>query len=200
MSSTETVLGAVTDIVGNEHVIAGEAGRNFYSADISFEAYEPAALVAQPGSTEELAAIVERANGDGFAVLARGGGMSYTQGYTPSRDRTVLIDMRRMNKIREINTEDMYVIAEAGCTWEQLYETLGQSRLRTPYYGPLSGRFATVGGALSQNSVFWVAVHTQRSQILLSASRSCSVVVACCTRVRGRAAAVTRSCDTTAPI
>ena len=155
MSSTETVLGAVTDIVGSEHVIADEAGRNFYSADISFEAYEPAALVAQPESTEELAAIVERANGDGFAVLARGGGMSYTQGYTPSRDRTVLIDMRRMNKIREINTEDMYVIAEAGCTWEQLYETLGQSGLRTPYYGPLSGKFATVGGAISQNSVFW---------------------------------------------
>lgn len=155
MSTTETILDAVTDIVGSEHVVADEKGREFFSADISFEPYELAALVAQPGSTEELAAIVERANGDGFAVLARGGGMSYTQGYTPSTDRTVLVDMRRMSAIREINTDDMYVIAEAGCTWEQLYETLGEQGLRTPYYGPLSGKFATVGGALSQNSVFW---------------------------------------------
>ncbi len=155
MSTTETIVGAVTDIVGGEHVVADEESRHFYSADISFEAYEPAALVARPGSTEELAAIVERASAEGFAVVARGGGMSYTQGYTPATDRTVLVDMRRMNAIREINTEDMYVVAEAGCTWEQLYEALGEEGVRTPYYGPLSGRFATVGGAASQNSVFW---------------------------------------------
>ena len=155
MSTTETILDAVTDIVGGDNVVSDEKGRDFFSADISFEAYERAAAIVQPGSTEELAAIVERANAEGFAVLARGGGMSYTQGYTPASERTVLVDMRRMNKIREINTEDMYVIAEAGCTWEQLYRTLGEHGVRTPYYGPLSGRFATVGGATSQNSVFW---------------------------------------------
>jgi FAD/FMN-containing dehydrogenase len=27
--------------------------------------------------------------------------------------------------------------------------------VRTPYWGPLSGRYATVGGALSQNSLFY---------------------------------------------
>ena len=155
MSTTDTIVDAVTSIVGSENVVADEAGREFFSADISFEDYELASVVAQPNSTEELAAIVERANAQGFAVLARGGGMSYTQGYTPSRERTVLVDMRQMNKIREINLEDMYVVAEAGCTWEQLYDELGKHGVRTPYYGPLSGRFATVGGATSQNSVFW---------------------------------------------
>ncbi|MGI9658188.1 MAG: FAD-binding oxidoreductase [Gaiellaceae bacterium] len=155
MSTTETILEAVADIVGSDNVVSDESGREFFSADISFEAFELAAAVVQPASTEELAAIVERANADGFAVLARGGGMSYTQGYTPTSERTVLVDMRRMNKIREINTEDMYVVAEAGCTWHQMYETLAEHGVRTPYYGPLSGKFATVGGALSQNSVFW---------------------------------------------
>ncbi|MER3410754.1 MAG: FAD-binding oxidoreductase [Thermoleophilia bacterium] len=102
-----------------------------------------------------LAAVIERANAAGMAVVARGGGMSYTLGFTPSRPSTVLLDMRRMNRIREINRDDMYVIAEAGCTWEQLYHELGEQGVRTPYYGPLSGRYATVGGALSQNSLFW---------------------------------------------
>ncbi len=155
MSTTETIVGAVTEIVGDENVVTDESGREFFSADISFEHNELAALVAQPGSTEELAAIVERANADGFAVLARGGGMSYTQGYTPSTDKTVLVDMRRMNAIREVNTEDMYVVVECGCTWERLYQELAKQGVRTPYYGPLSGRFATVGGATSQNSMFW---------------------------------------------
>jgi FAD/FMN-containing dehydrogenase len=142
-------------IVGSEHVLEDEGRRRFFSADLSLEPHEVAALVVAPGSTEELVAVVERANAAGMAVVARGGGMSYTLGYTPARPNTVLLDMRRMNRIREINTDDMYVVAEAGCTWEQLYRELGRHGVRTPYYGPLSGRFATVGGALSQNSLFW---------------------------------------------
>jgi FAD/FMN-containing dehydrogenase len=52
----------------------------------------------------------------------------------------------------------MYVTVEAGCTWKQLAEALAPRGLRTPYWGPVSGRRATVGGALSQNSMFWGAV------------------------------------------
>jgi D-lactate dehydrogenase (cytochrome) len=48
----------------------------------------------------------------------------------------------------------MYVVAEAGVTWLALDAVLAAKGLRTPYWGPLSGRFATVGGALAQNSVF----------------------------------------------
>jgi D-lactate dehydrogenase (cytochrome) len=62
--------------------------------------------------------------------------------------------MRRMSKIHEINTEDMYVIVEAGCTWKDLHEALAPHGVSTPYWGPLSGAYATVGGALSQNSLF----------------------------------------------
>lgn len=36
-----------------------------------------------------------------------------------------------------------------------LYEALKPSGLRTPYWGTLSGLKATVGGSLSQNSIFW---------------------------------------------
>jgi len=155
MSTTGTIVDELAGILGSEHVVTDEAGRDFYSADISFEPYATARVVAQPGSTEELAAVVAAANGAGLAVVPRGGGMSYTLGYTPTQEASVQLDLRRMNRIREINTDDMYVIAEAGCTWEQLYQALSEKGVRTPYYGPLSGRFATVGGALSQNSIFW---------------------------------------------
>ena len=42
--------------------------------------------------------------------------MSYTSGTRRPRIRTILIDMRRMNHILEINEEDMYVTVECGCT------------------------------------------------------------------------------------
>lgn len=62
--------------------------------------------------------------------------------------------MRRMNRVVEINTDEMNVIVEAGCTWKALHEALAPLGVQTPYWGPLSGAYATVGGALSQNSLF----------------------------------------------
>ncbi|QMW23073.1 FAD-binding oxidoreductase [Sandaracinobacteroides saxicola] len=141
-------------LLGNDHVLVDEASRAFYSTDLSWRPREVAAMVARPGSVEELAATVGAATEAGFAVVARGGGMSYTSGYTPERRDTVLLDTRRLNRVIEVNTEDMYVLVEAGCTWKELHEALAPHGVQTPYWGPLSGAYATVGGALSQNSLF----------------------------------------------
>ena len=141
-------------ILGPDHVLLDAESREFYSTDLSWRPREVAEMILQPGSTEELAQAVGVATRAGYAVVPRGGGMSYTSGYTPERQRSVVIDMRRMNKVLEVNKDDMYVIVEAGCTWKDLYETLQPLGVRTPYWGPLSGAYATVGGALSQNSLF----------------------------------------------
>ncbi len=141
-------------IVGTENCTTDLAERRFYSADLSFMPGKVADIVVRPANTEELAACVKIAAAADMAVVPRGGGMSYTQGYQPERSDSLLVDMRRMNQILEINTEDMYVRVQAGVTWKQLFEALGDKDCRTPYFGPLSGMYATVGGALSQNSLF----------------------------------------------
>jgi FAD/FMN-containing dehydrogenase len=141
-------------IMGRENVLLDSKSREFYSQDLSFRSNEVAAMVLQPPSTEALADAIGVATRAGFAVVPRGGGMSYTSGYTPERTRSVLIDMRKLNRVIEINADDMYVIVETGCTWKDLHEALAPHGVRTPYWGPLSGAYATVGGALSQNSLF----------------------------------------------
>src|SRR5690606_694360 len=128
----------LSGIVGSDHVLTQEAEREFFSTDLSFRDRKVAALVAQPGSTAELAAIIAKPAAAGFNIGARGGGMSYTSGYTPETENTVLVDMRRMDRIIEINEDDMYVVVECGCTWKKLYEALQEKGLRTPYFGPLS--------------------------------------------------------------
>lgn len=140
--------------LGRDHVLTDMADRTFFSTDLSWRPSETAEVVVQPASVDELSAAVTLAAEAGMSVVPRGGGMSYTSGYTPKNAHSMLIDMRRMDKIIEINTDDMYVIVETGCTWKALYETLAQHGVRTPYWGPLSGAYATVGGALSQNSLF----------------------------------------------
>lgn len=150
----EGAIRQLQQILGSDHVLLDEASRRFYSTDLSWLPNEVAAAVLQPGSVEELSEAVGTATRAGYAVVPRGGGMSYTSGYTPQREKSVMIDTRRMNRILEINAEDMFVTVECGCTWKELYEALVPHGVRTPYWGPLSGAYATVGGALSQNSLF----------------------------------------------
>ena len=49
----------------------------------------------------------------------------------------------------------MYVTVEAGVTWKTLHEALKDTDVRTPFWGPLSGGQATVGGSVSQNAILW---------------------------------------------
>jgi FAD/FMN-containing dehydrogenase len=145
---------ALTDLLGPEHVIADPEDLIFYSTDVYRRADIDAALVIRPGSVEELAEAVRIATSMGAPVIARGGGLSYTGGFLPTRPGSVIVDMLRLNKVVEINAEDMYVVVECGTSWRALYEALEPLGLRTPYFGPMSGYHSTIGGALSQGSIF----------------------------------------------
>lgn len=149
-----SVLAALQAVVGEQYCLQDEKSRIFYSMDI-WARGETALAVVQPENAEQLSQVVATATAAGYAVIARGGGMSYTQAYTSNQPDAVMVDCSRMNKIIEINREDMYVTVESGCTWKVLYEALKGSGVRTPYWGPLSGIKATVGGSVSQNSIFW---------------------------------------------
>ncbi len=144
----------LTSLLGVEHVLTGDEDRAFFSQDIG-RAAPPAACVISPGTVEELARAVALATAAHASVVPRGGGLSYTGGYLPDRTDAVIIDTRRLGRIVEINTDDMYVTVEVGCTWKKLNDTLREHRVRTPFWGPLSGLFATIGGSLSQNSILW---------------------------------------------
>ena len=47
----------------------------------------------------------------------------------------------------------MYVTVEPGVTWLELYETLKPLGLRTPHWGPFSGRVATIAGSMSFHAI-----------------------------------------------
>ena len=93
------------------------------------------------------------ATGLDVAVITRGGGASYTDAYLPATAQSLIIDTSRLNKIIEINEEDMFITVEPGVTWAEMAAALAERNLRTPFWGPFSGLKATVGGSTSQNSV-----------------------------------------------
>ena len=152
--STERLVEELRRLIGDEHVLTDPEECAHLSRDMSLRPFEPAVAVARPGSPAEVAMTVAAAHAAGTPVVARGGGMTYTNGYTPALPNSLLLDMSRLDRILEINAEDLYVTVECGCTWERLYLELLERGLRTPFAGTSSGRYATVGGTLSTNGVF----------------------------------------------
>ncbi|KPF90796.1 FAD-linked oxidase [Novosphingobium sp. AAP83] len=146
-------------IVGAEHVTDDETTLRLLSEDIWARGDHVAMLSIAPANTVELAALVAAANEAGVDLAPRGAGMSYTSSYTPATASTVMLDMRRMDRVLRVSPEDMTVTVEAGCTWLALNEALKPHGLRTPFWGPMSGIYSTIGGGLSQLNAMFGAGH-----------------------------------------
>lgn len=153
-ANNATLVEELSTIVGSEFVLNDAESLTLYAQDV-FTKAAPTTLVVQPNNKDELALAVKASVDFGCDVIPRGGGMSYTSGYLPVTDNAVTFDLRRMDRVLEINRDDMYVTVECGCTWKKLHETLEETGYRTPFWGTLSGSMATVGGGFSQNSIFW---------------------------------------------
>ena len=154
--------------MGAANVTDDAAERVYYAHDIAGPAPYPAHLVVRPSSVDATVACVAAVTGAGHALTVRGGGHSYTGGYGPTRPSTVILDMSALDRVVEINEADGWVTAEAGCTWRTLHDALAAVGRRTPFFGPLSGIVATVGGTASQNAAFFgSARHGPMSECVL---------------------------------
>ncbi|MCZ2154647.1 MAG: FAD-binding oxidoreductase [Bryobacterales bacterium] len=146
------LLEGLAAIVGPDHVLTDDDSRTFYGTDVFCQASVLPVAVVQPGSVDELQAIMRLCAAHKTPTVVRGGGASYTSGYLPVRPGTVTLDTLRLTGI-EINETDLYVTVEPGVTWAQLYEAVSARGLRTPMWGPFSGLAATVGGGMSHYAV-----------------------------------------------
>ncbi len=156
-------------IVGAGQVHDDDATRRLFSEDIWEEGRHLAMLVVAPRSTEELAAVVKLAHEKGVALAPRGAGMSYTSAYLPGTDTSISLDLTKMNRVLNINPADMTVTVEAGCSWLDLQEALKPHGLRTPFWGPMSGIYSTIGGGLSQlNAMFGAGQHGTSSESVIA--------------------------------
>lgn len=147
------IADALAAIVGQANLSRPGEGRDHLLRDIFFDEGR-AAFMVRPRDRSEISAIVALAAARGFAVVPRGGGMSYTRAYIPSVERSVLLDLSGLDAILTIDPDNMFVTVEPGVTWKKLYETLKPMGLRLPVFGTISGAAATVGGGLSQGAIF----------------------------------------------
>ena len=105
--------------------------------------------VFEPGNEKELAAALRCADAAGLGVVPRGGGTKTGWGNPPTR-ADLILSMARLNRVIEHAWADLTVSVEAGCTFQQLQDSLSQHGQRIAI-DPLWPERATIGGILSTN-------------------------------------------------
>jgi 4-cresol dehydrogenase (hydroxylating) len=117
-------LAAWAAALGPEHVLAGSAALSAYLRNASgLERSVPAALL--PASAEQVVEVVRIAGRCRTPLYPISRGCNWGLGSRlPVRDGTAILDLRRMDRIREINAEHGYAVVEPGVTQAQLHAAL----------------------------------------------------------------------------
>ncbi|MBO4834507.1 MAG: FAD-binding oxidoreductase [Lachnospiraceae bacterium] len=116
-TTLEAIVGA-KNISDKEYILAGNRNR---TPEYPFD-YHSADAIIMPGSTEEVRDIIRICNQNDLCFVTEVSGVSADA--FPNRAGTLLIDLKRMNQIIEINTEDCYAVIEPGVRHVQLYPEL----------------------------------------------------------------------------
>ena len=107
--------------------------------------------VVEPGSTSEIQQIVRLANEEKVPIVPYGGGSGLMGGALSTRS-TIVLDLRAMNQIFEIDIEAFSARVQAGVVLEALDKKLNEVGFILGH-DPWTVPVATVGGAISTNSV-----------------------------------------------
>ncbi len=139
----------IAAIVGEDNIFTNIEERLAYSRDMSVHEGIPDLLVFAH-STEEVSRIMQVAYEARIPVTARGSGTSVTGAVLPARGG-ILLDLSRMNKIKEINLEDFYAVVEPGVICGHLNMALAKHNMFFPP-DPGSSAIASIGGMVSTNA------------------------------------------------
>jgi len=111
-----------------------------------------AAAMVSPASTDEVAAVVRLCAEARVPLVPQGGNSSMVAGATPDASgASLLLSMRRMNRIRAMDGEAGLAVCEAGVILQDLHEAAAQARARFPLSLAAKGN-ATIGGLVSTNA------------------------------------------------
>ncbi len=131
--------------------------------------YHGSALaLASPENTKQVSDLVRLCGEHGIAIVPQGGNSGMSGGATPDQTgNAILLSLRRMNAIREIDTAGGRAVCEAGVILQSLHEAAEAKDLRFPL--TLGGKgSATIGGLVSTNAGGTQVLRhgTMRAQVL----------------------------------
>ncbi len=156
----EKIVGKLAKIVPPEYITTDENRLDELSWDALSEgrlhpAKRPEVTIpfcsVLPGSTDEIRRVVLLANEERVPIIPYGGG-SGLMGGALSVEAGIVVDLRRMDQILDVDTQARSARAQAGTVLEALEKRLNRDNFILGH-DPWTLPVATVGGAISTNSM-----------------------------------------------
>ena len=144
---SDRILQNLKDIVGTENVSNHTADRITHSFDATQQQFLPE-VVVHAVTSEQVSRIVRLANAEKIPILPRGAGSGFTGGSLPIRGGIVLV-LTRMNRILEIDTDNLIAVVEPGVITGRLQKEVEKLGLFYPP-DPASKDFSTLGGNIAE--------------------------------------------------
>jgi len=141
---------ALEDMVGKENVYSDKAHMIAYSYDATRTRFEPDAVVF-PRHEEDVSRILVYCNHHGIVITPRGAGSGFTGGALPTNGGITLAFEKHMNKILEIDMENMVAVVQPGVINMDLQRAVEEVGLFYPP-DPASEEYSTIGGNVSENA------------------------------------------------
>ncbi|SDG37296.1 FAD-binding oxidoreductase [Desulfosporosinus hippei] len=142
----------LSEIVGKDNIYTALEDLYCYTYDASFVKADLntdlAGVAVYPGSTEEIARIIKIANQEKIPIVPRGAGTNVSGG-SVSLGNCIILVLKRMNKILEIDRKNLIAVVEPGVITAQLQ---GEAEKMGLFYppDPASQAFSTMGGNVAE--------------------------------------------------
>ncbi|MBO0734687.1 MAG: FAD-binding oxidoreductase [Methylocapsa sp.] len=139
-------------IVGAQHVICDPAGMEGFLREPRGRFHGQPLCVVQPGSTGEAAACLKLCNEADIPAVPQGGNTGLVGGQVPvGHGREIILSLRRLNALREIDLESNTMTIEAGMILARAKEIAANAGRLFPLSLASEGS-CTIGGNLATNA------------------------------------------------
>lgn len=143
-------IDALQELVGQENVKADKAHQIAFCYDATKERFEPDAVVF-PKDEYDVSKVLRYCNEHKIIVVPRGAGSGFTGGALPANGGIILSLERYMNKILEIDMENMVARVQPGVINKEFQNEVERVGLFYPP-DPASENYSTLGGNVSENA------------------------------------------------
>ncbi len=149
--ASQALIKEFEDLLGKENVFSSEADRQSYSYDSAVLPPVVPAFALRPTTTEQLGICVKKLYDYGIPMTVRGAGTNLSGGTIPDSKESVVILTNGLNRILEINSDDLYAVVEPGVVTATFAAEVAKKNLFYPP-DPGSQAVSTLAGNIAENA------------------------------------------------
>ena len=139
-------------VLEQKYILTADEDKAPYLTDWRKRFTGKALAVLLPGTSSEVAAIVKLCSQEQIAIVPQGGHTGFCGGATPDESgKQVILNLKRMNQIREIDVANQTITLEAGCILQTVQKKAAEQGFLFPLSLGAEGS-CMIGGNLATNA------------------------------------------------